>query len=216
MKGVSKKALSVILAACTAALLASCGSSDSSSSAAPKKNASGAKDFADSLAATLESSADSSSAPEKKDAPAYDGSTYDTGVITVAEPKGWKVCDVPDSLDKYDGDTDPNAVYVIKGGESSDDVLHKPYLWIVHYDNPGKWSSSKAFYDNVKDLDPVTIGTREWTGFSFSSLDTPGLTIKTDSDGDLWVCNMVCENGDDKISLEDKDVQDILATLKVN
>ena len=70
--------------------------------------------------------------------------------------------------------------------------------------------------DNVKDLDPVTIGTREWTGFSFSSLDTPGLTVKTDSDGDLWVCNMVCENGDDKISLEDKDVQDILATLKVN
>lgn len=140
---------------------------------------------------------------------------YETEFIAADVREGWLAADVPDMIDKYDGDTDPNAVYIIKNGVSADDMMRKPYLWITYYDSKDKWSPSKSFYDDAEDIDPVNTGTREWSGYSFTSYDIPGVTVSCPEGDGLWVCSAVLENGGLKISLDDSDVREMLESLKV-
>ena len=190
----------------SAAILAGCGSSDSSSS-----RASAAVTSQETAAVTSAVTAAATAQPKPT---ASDGS-YDTGVFSVAQPDGWGIAPVPDSLKKFDGKTNPNSVYAIKGGKEDSDVISCPYLWITWYPK-GNYVSSKGFYDNVKDLDPVTIGGRDWTGFSFSSMDTPGISIEAREGDGQWVVMLSTERTNSKISLEDADVKAIIESIKLD
>lgn len=159
---------------------------------------------------TTKADASESSEPAKLNA-------MNTGTFTVSAPEGWGLVPVPDMLDKYEGDTDPNAAYIILNGTKDTDVIRHPYIWLTYYPDASKYSSSKAFYDEVKDLEPVTVGGKSWEGYSYVSSGYPGFCL-TAKDGDaLWVCLVSSErdNGE-KIAVTDEAFRSIIESVKLS
>ena len=73
---------------------------------------------------------------------------------------------------------------------------------------PGRDSRQKA--------EPVTLGDYTWKGFTAKSLDTPIAILWTGEEGSDQIQVMICLENGDKISLEDADVQAILASINVS
>ena len=156
-----------------------------------------------------DSDTDSGTDSEESQTDENDEKLYDTGLLSVLQPKGWLAFSASDT----DGNEDPSSVYLIKNGKEQTDFLYHPYLWITRYTDGRSWFSSKSFYDDAKDIDPVTIGERNWEGFTFTSLDVPGMTIYTEDEKGQWVCNMILENSGESISVDDDDVRKIIESI---
>jgi len=145
------------------------------------------------------------------------GEVFDAGNVSVVVPSGWKAFAVADVFAEEDDATDPNAIQIGKGAESEWDLFTKPYIQINYYGpETTMMEPDKEWYDGATDLEPIKAGDYTWKGFSGSSFDMPIVMLWT-SDGDhqfqasMWV---EMENG--KISVEDADVQAILASVKVS
>ena len=141
------------------------------------------------------------------------GETYDAGNVSVLVPNGWKAFPVSDMFDDYDGENDPTAVQVCKGGETEWDVFTKPYMQINYYPDNTMYVSSD-WYENVVDLEPMQLGGYTWKGFTCTSLDYPTAILYTDGDVQIQV-SITLENENEKISLDDVDVQAIIASIQV-
>ncbi len=141
------------------------------------------------------------------------GETYDAGNVSVLVPDGWKAFPVTDVFEEYDGEYDPTAVQVCKGGEEEWDIFTKPYMQINYYPDNSMYVSSD-WYDNVVELEPMQIGGYTWNGFTGTSLDYPMAVLYTDGDVQIQV-SITLENTDGKISLDDADVQAIIASIQV-
>lgn len=141
------------------------------------------------------------------------GETYDAGNVSVLVPDGWKAFPVTDAFEEYDGEYDPTAVQVCKGGEEEWDIFTKPYMQINYYPDNSMYVSSD-WYDNVVELEPMQIGGYTWNGFTGTSLDYPMAVLYTDGDVQIQV-SITLENTDGKISLDDADVQAIIASIQV-
>ena len=205
----TKKIIALAAALSAVCLLAAgCGSSDSSSE--PSSSKAPASDAASQEETVTVTEAGNDFVPSG------DMTTLDTGVFSISAPDGWTAVNVPDTLKEYDGKVNPNGCYVIKGGTSAADMINCPYIWVVYYENGSRYSSSKGFYDNVKDLDPFELGGRTWKGFTFSSMDVPGASITAEDGGHLWVVNLSPERKDLSFSLEDEDVKAILSSIKLD
>ncbi len=138
---------------------------------------------------------------------------YDTTVFTASIPDGWTAVPVPDMLKKFDGKTNPEQLYVIKGGQTSDDIMKFPYIWVNYYKDAKVYASAKSMYENAQDIS-VPIGSENWEGYTYTSSGYPGCCLTYKQGDSLWVCLFVLENGDKSISVDDKDVESILSSLK--
>lgn len=144
------------------------------------------------------------------------GETFDAGNITALCPDGWKAFPVSDTFDEYEGDNDPNAVSLYKGAESEWDMFSTPGIQINYYGpESGMTAPYKDFYDNVVDLEDMTIGDCTWHGFSGESLETPLTMLWTEDGGALTQVTVWTEMDGKTISLEDADVQAILMSIQV-
>lgn len=179
----------IIAAALGCCLLSACGSSSGL-----QKNAA--------------SSASSSKTEEK-------GMDHDTGVFTVSVPAGWGIAPVDDLLKKYDGKTNPNSVYVLKEGMTSDDISRCAYFRVTFYKDARSYISTKGVYSDAKDIAPIQAGSRTWEGYSYSGAGFPGCCISAKDGNSLWVCQFVLKNYDSSMQLEDAEVKSILKSLKV-
>lgn len=143
------------------------------------------------------------------------GETYDAGNVSALVPTGWKAFPVSDMFDEYEGDNDPNAVQICKGGESDLDLFTKPYLHII-YSAPDEdfWEPTKDFYENTADVQSMELGGYTWQGFTATSLDEPIAVLWTQKDGYHIQVNVTLGSEDDTITLQDADVQAILASIK--
>lgn len=141
------------------------------------------------------------------------GETYDTGNISALVPNGWKAFPVSDLFDSYDGEYDPTALQICKGGENDFDLFTKPYVQINYYPDNTMYVSSD-WYDDVVDLDPMQIGGYTWNGFTCNNMDYPTAVLYTDGDVQIQI-TMILENDGGKIALEDVDVQAIIASIQV-
>ena len=187
----AKKIIAAFLAAVTIlGLLTACGNSSSGS------------DYS--------SSSVSSSASSKEETKTTE---YDTTVFTASIPDGWTAVPVPDMLKKFDGKTNPEQLYVIKGGTTADDIMKFPYIWVNYYKDAKVYASAKSMYENPQDI-TVSVGSENWEGYTYTSAGYPGCCLTYKQGDSLWVCLFVLENGENSISVDDKDVQSILSSLK--
>ena len=178
-------ALLAAAAACT--LLVSCGSSSSDGTA---------------------SSSDVSSSTA-----ALKTTKYDTTVFSVSVPEGWCAADVSDVLKKFDGKTNPEQLYIIKGGQTADDIMKFPYIWVNYYKDASRYASARSMYEKTEDI-TVEIGGEKWEGYTYTSSGYPGCCLTYKQGESLWACLFVLKNGDNSISVDDRDVQSILSSLK--
>ena len=74
----------------------------------------------------------------------------------------------------------------------------------------------KELYEDAADLEPVTIGDYTWNGFTGTSLDTPIAVLWTGEQGSGQILVTLCLENGDKISLEDADVQAIIASIQIS
>lgn len=71
----------------------------------------------------------------------------------------------------------------------------------------------KELYEETADLEPITIGNYTWNGFTGESIGTPIAILWTGEEGAGQIQLTICLENGDKISLEDADVQAIIASI---
>ena len=149
------------------------------------------------------------------------GETFDGGNVSALVPDGWMGFHGVDFLDEYEEGYDPNVIQIYKGAKSELDQFSTPYVMISYYgpDNP-MFEPSKDFYeegaDLGADLEPFTTGSYTWKGFTAKSLDTPIAMLWTGEYGEGQIQLMICLENGEKISLDDVDVQAILASINIS
>ena len=147
------------------------------------------------------------------------GTAYDTGMFSMLVPDGWFGIATSDLFDEYDGDYDPTQYSAYKDAKKELDAFSKPGVVVKYYPpSTTKWSP-KDWYDDSKDIDPVTIGGRTWTRFTCTSLDYPLCVWETGEAGeDQFQVTVYLDNGDSKVKLteDDVEVQAIVASLTVD
>ncbi len=150
---------------------------------------------------------------------AVKGEVYDAGNVSVLVPDGWMAVPTSDIFDEYDGDYDPYRVSIYKGADSEWDAFTCPGVNIVSYKPTTTvgFESTKAFYDDVQDLEPMTFGNYTYEGFSAVSMDVPITTLLTtgNDDGAQVQVTLWTEMDEGTISLDDPDVQAILESIAV-
>ncbi len=142
------------------------------------------------------------------------GETFDGGNISALVPDGWMGFHGTDYFDEHEEGYDPNVIQIVKGAKSEWDLLTKPYIMIGYYDaDNAMMTPTKDIYDESVDLEPVTIGNYTWNGFTGKSIGTPIAVLWTGEEGEDQIQLTICLENGDKISLEDADVQAIIASV---
>ena len=156
------------------------------------------------------------------------GETFDGGNVSAlvpdgwmgfhgVDPEGWMAFHGTDYFDEYEEGYDPNVIQVCKGAKTEWDLLSKPYVMMTYFspDNP-MYEPSKDYYDEGADLEPITLGDYTWKGFTAKSLDTPIAMLWTGEYGEGQIQLMICLENGEKISLDDVDVQAIIASINIS
>lgn len=158
-----------------------------------------------------------SGAPGGTDSADITGETFDGGNFSALVPDGWMGFHGVDYFEEYEEGYDPNVIQIAKGAESEADLLFRPYVMINYYapDNP-MMEPMKDLYEDAADLEPVTIGDYTWNGFTGTSFDTPIAVLWTGEQGSGQILVTLCLENGDKISLEDADVQAIIASIQIS
>ena len=147
---------------------------------------------------------------------AVTGETFDAGNVSCIVPDGWKAFPQNDLFSDEEGATDPDVINVCKGASTELDMFSKPYIRINYY-APSTYMTepSKDFYDDVADLDDMTIGDYTWHGFSCTSIGYKYYMLWTGAEDEAqYQVSVLYENGGSTISLDDADVQAIIASIK--
>ena len=158
------------------------------------------------------------------------GETYNAGNVSCAVPDGWKVFTSEElfnsSTDDSDEDSasdedseDPNSIYIYKDAKETTDILKSNGITILYSDDKtmGSIDDMKSFYEKVKDQDPLKLDNYEWkcfTGQQFNGDFEYAILEAIDGDASIQV-NVVLKNGDKTISLDDKDVKEIIGSIKI-
>ena len=143
------------------------------------------------------------------------GETYETSLLSVLVPEGWMAFPKADIFEEYpDEPGDPSGLLIYKGAQDDLDAFTKPGITIDYYPPEKTMVSPKSYYDDAKDLDPITTGEYTWEGFTATSLDKP-LTVLSVTEPYQIQVSVWTDVDDGHISLEDADLQAILASLKI-
>ncbi|WP_276875069.1 hypothetical protein [Levyella massiliensis] len=127
---------------------------------------------------------------------------YQTKLLSVEVPKGWKFVDQPNKAD---------SAYIYKGEK---EAMESPAVVITYCDPDTQMLSPRAAYQNTKDIDPVTIGDYTWEGFTAESFDYPITVLLLKEPHQLQVV-LFKEVEGQKINLEDDDVQTIIRSITI-
>lgn len=158
-----------------------------------------------------------SGAPGATDSGDVAGETFDGGNISALVPDGWMGFHGADYFEEYEEGYDPNVIQIAKGAEGEGDLFFSPYVMINYYapDNP-MMEPMKELYEDTADLEPAAIGDYTWNGFTGKSLDTPIAILWTGEQGSGQILVTICLENGDKISLDDADVQAIIASIQIS
>ena len=147
------------------------------------------------------------------------GTVTNAGKFSMLVPDGWLGIPTSDLFDEYEGDTDPTTYSAYKGAKKELDAFSKPGVQVKYYPPETSYWSAKGWYDDAKDIDPITVGGRTWIRYTCSSLDYPLCIWETGEDGgDQFVITEWLDNGDksDKLTPDDVEVQAIAASITLN
>ena len=145
--------------------------------------------------------------------------TYDTGVFTVSVPSGWKVFPQTDIFGEKDEQgnypVDPETIFLAKGASSEMDAYGKANIRIYWYTPETTVMELRSIYDDVTDLEGVTINGIECTGFRGTSLGYTYEIIHYKTDNAQYAFNILVavdckETG---VTWEDPDIKTIMESL---
>ena len=143
------------------------------------------------------------------------GETYDAGHFSVLVPDGWLGIVVNDMWADDPSAIDPDQLNICKGARNEADLLSNPSVHIVYYDSAtDMMRPSSDYYKDVEELEPITAGDRTWEGITGTSQGAPLAILWTGESGeDQFQVTVWLEMEGETISLEDGDVQAILASI---
>lgn len=146
------------------------------------------------------------------------GETYDAGEMNALVPTGWKAFPVEDVFADEAGKTVPDKLNICKGGKENLDLLDHPYVGIAYFGPDTELMKlSTDYYNNVVELEPLKIGDATWNGFSADNDGTKFTVVWTgEPDGDQFQATIWTDTENGTISVNDADVQAILASVKAS
>lgn len=125
---------------------------------------------------------------------------------------------VPDKWKAFLGiDPEGNAtqkkLHIYKNAESELDIFHKAGITICYYEDAGQYLLIREIYDDVKDISPFELGNYCWSGYTCRSFGYPYIMLETSDKTDRVLVMILTENGENKISFSDSDVQMIMKSI---
>lgn len=155
--------------------------------------------------------------PTKKESAESDaavtGEEYDTGNFKVTVPSGWKHFPQRELGSNDPNAMDPNRLQIVKGATTDMDVFSKPSL-LISYSATGTMLVAKDFYDDVEDMEDVVTGDHKWKAFRCTSAGYKTIVLFEEQGKIQYQVSIIYEIGDEKIDLNDADVQAILASIQ--
>ena len=145
--------------------------------------------------------------------------TYDTGVFTVSVPSGWTVFPQSDIFGEKDAEgnypTDPETIFLAKGASSEFDAYGKANIRIYWYSPETIVMELRSIYDDVTDLEGVTINGVEGTGFRGTSLGYTYemLHYKTDNAQYDFSILVAVDGKETGVNWEDPEIKTIMESV---
>ena len=150
------------------------------------------------------------------------GEVYNTGVFQVLVPENWHIIPITDPFTEG-RPVMTNCVFLRKGGESDWKVTEKPYIRIdcrdageIHTKIP-----PEDLQHGAEEIAPMELGTLTWSGYTADdyqgrvNLGRFAVLWAEDTEHSYQVY-VWFKSGGEKISLEDPDVQAILAGVSAS
>ncbi|MDO4563442.1 MAG: membrane lipoprotein lipid attachment site-containing protein [Clostridia bacterium] len=141
------------------------------------------------------------------------GETFDGGNVSALVPEGWMAFHGTDYFNDYEEGYDPSVINIVKDAKSELDMFTNPYVMINYYGPDSYFMSSRDLYDDAKDIEPMEIGSYSWSGYAHEGYGYPTAVLEA-TDGTISIqVTVILENGNKKISLDDAEVQAIIASI---
>lgn len=129
--------------------------------------------------------------------------------LQVIVPDKWKVFLGIDA----EGKVTQKKLHVYKNAESEMDIFHKTGITICYYEDAGQYFQIKDLYDDVKDISLFELGNYCWSGYICKSFGYPYIMLESSKKTDKILLMILTENGENKISFSDNDVQEIIKSI---
>lgn len=200
-----KKILTVLMAVLLLLACTACGGSGGGTSqggaAAASSGGDGSTSNGDSSAVSSNNGGKTTPAPVTIN---VKGETKDVGDFTVLVPEGW----MGNAL------TTKNQYHIYKGAKKESDMWSSPCVQITYLqgNTDDGMRSIGMMYEDVKELDPITIGNYKWNALTGIYAGNQVTFLYTTETGPFMI--VVYTNVDGKtISVEDEDFQGIVNSL---
>ena len=138
-------------------------------------------------------------------------SIFDSGRFCVTVPDGWMAFCGTDS----GGKVTPKKVHIYKGISLQTDIFTHAGITVCFFGKEDYYLSPRHFYENIVDMEPITLGPYTWNGYSCTSLGYPYTMLDTERDGCVLQVMILMKNRENEISLDDEDVKLIIGSLTV-
>lgn len=134
---------------------------------------------------------------------------YSNEFLQVMVPENWKAFLGIDP----EGNATQKKLHIYKNAESELDIFHKAGITICYYEDAGQYLLIREIYDDVKDISPFELGNYCWSGYTCRSFGYPYIMLETSDKTDRVLVMILTENGENKISFSDSDVQMIMKSI---
>lgn len=129
--------------------------------------------------------------------------------LQVIVPDNWKAFLGIDA----EGKTTQKKLHIYKNAESELDIFHKAGITICYYEDAGQHLLIKDLYDDINDIPSFELGNYCWSGYTCRSFGYPYIMLESSEKTDRILLMILTENGENKISFSDSDVQEIIKSI---
>ena len=129
--------------------------------------------------------------------------------LQVIIPENWKAFLGIDA----EGKTTQKKLHIYKNAENELDIFHKAGITICYYEDAGQYLLIKDLYDDINDIPSFELGNYCWSGYTCKSFGYPYIMLESSEKTDRVLLMILTENGENKISFSDSDVQEIIKSI---
>ena len=129
--------------------------------------------------------------------------------LQVIVPDNWKAFLGIDA----EGKTTQKKLHIYKNAENELDIFHKAGITICYYEDAGQYLLIKDLYDDINDIPSFELGNYCWSGYTCRSFGYPYIMLESSEKTDRILLMILTENGENKISFSDSDVQEIIKSI---
>ncbi len=129
--------------------------------------------------------------------------------LQVIVPDNWKAFLGIDA----EGKATQKKLHIYKNAESELDIFHKAGITICYYEDAGQYLLIKDLYDDINDIPSFELGNYCWSGYTCRSFGYPYIMLESSEKTDRILLMILTENGENKISFSDSDVQEIIKSI---